>query len=142
MFFIEIKRFIPYSKKKMFFLVNDIENYPKFLYNCKKANISYKNKNEIIATLDIYKGSLNSSFTTKNFLFPYRKIEMHLLKGPLKDLKGFWKFNEINNGCIIELKLIISLNNSLINTPMKFLLDIYSKKILKNFSDRAKMLYG
>jgi ribosome-associated toxin RatA of RatAB toxin-antitoxin module len=125
----------------MFCLVNDINNYSNFLDNCKSSKIESYKKNEVIATLQIKKGSLNSHFTTKNFLYPYKKIEMYLLKGPISNLKGFWKFDEFNNGSIIELKLIVELDNYLVNKSIKFLLDIYSKKILNAFYERAKHLY-
>lgn len=141
MLFIKIKRFIPFTTKQMFFLVNDINNYSNFLSNCKSSNIESNNKNQIIATLQIYKGSFSSYFTTKNFSYPYKKIEMHLIKGPIKNLKGFWKFDSFKKGCIIELKLIIELDNYLINKSIKFLIDIYSKKILNCFYNRAKYLY-
>jgi ribosome-associated toxin RatA of RatAB toxin-antitoxin module len=141
MLFIKIKRFMPFSTKQMFCLVNDINNYSNFLDNCKSSKIDYSKKNEIVATLQIKKGSINSYFTTKNFLYPYKKIEMYLLKGPIKNLKGLWKFDEFNKGSIIELKLIFELDNYLMNKSMKFLLDIYSKKILNSFYERAKYLY-
>ena len=132
---------MPFSTKQMFCLVNDINNYSNFLDNCNSSKIDYNKKNEIIATLQIKKGSINSYFTTKNFLYPYKKIEMYLLEGPIKNLKGLWKFDEFNKGSIIELKLIFELDNYLMNKSMKFLLDIYSKKILNSFYERAKYLY-
>ena len=141
MLFIKIKRFMPFSKKQMFCLVNDINNYSMFLSNCKSSKIEYHKKNEVVATLKINKGSFNSFFTTKNFLYPYEKIEIYLLKGPIKNLKGFWKFDSFNKGTIVELQLILDLDNNLINQSIKFLIDIYSKKILNSFYERAKYLY-
>ena len=125
----------------MFCLVNDIENYSNFLENCKSSKIESNNKNELIATLQIKKGSINSFFTTKNYLYPYKKIEMYLLNGPIRSLKGFWKFEEFNKGSIIELKLALELDNYFLKKSIKFLLDIYSKKILNSFYERAKFLY-
>jgi len=142
MLFIKIKRFIPFTPKQMFCLVNDIENYYKFLDNCTSSKIEHSKNNELIATLQIRKGSINSFFTTKNYLYPYKKIEMYLINGPIKNLKGFWKFEEFNKGSIIELKLALELDNYFINKSIKFLLDIYSKKILNSFYERAKYLYG
>ena len=141
MLFIKMKKYIPFSEKQMFFLVNDINNYSKFLSNCKSSNINSYGKNELIATIEVYKGSFNSYFTTKNFLYPYKKIEMYLIDGPLKNLKGFWKFDKFEKGCIIELQLALELDNYFINKSIKILFDIYAKKILNCFYNRAKYLY-
>jgi ribosome-associated toxin RatA of RatAB toxin-antitoxin module len=75
---------------RLFALINDIESYPLFIPWCTRAKVLSKTDREIVATLGVRRGPLQSEFTTRNELEPDRRILMHLVEGPFKMLEGEW----------------------------------------------------
>ena len=67
-----------YSPAEMYALVNDVDAYPKFLPWCKSSRIVSQSGNEMIASVEIARGALNKTFTTKNTLQKPRKIQIAL----------------------------------------------------------------
>lgn len=83
---------VPYTTRQMFELVNMIEDYPRFLPWCHSSEIISRTETEVIATLEINWKGMHKSFTTRNCLTPYDRIEITLVKGPLHKLNGIWNF--------------------------------------------------
>ena len=74
----------------MFTLVNDIESYPAFLPWCRRARVASRTDGELTATIEIAKGPIAKQFSTRNTLAPDRRIDMHLVSGPFRALRGAW----------------------------------------------------
>ena len=75
---------------KLFDLINDIENYPSFIPWCTHAKVLSKSERQLVATIGVKQGPLQSEFTTRNDLERPRLIQMHLIAGPFKMLEGEW----------------------------------------------------
>jgi ribosome-associated toxin RatA of RatAB toxin-antitoxin module len=139
---IERSAYVPFSAKQMFDLVNDIKAYPLFLPGCNQANLISQTEHEIMASLEVSKGPIKQSFTTRNVLTPAKCIEMNLVKGPFKKLHGVWHFNDLSEGnCKISLTLDFELSGML-----KFAFGgVFSQvagSMVDSFSKRAKVVYG
>ena len=74
---------VHYSPAEMFALVNDIDAYSKFLPWCKSSRIVSQSGNEMIASVEIARGALNKTFTTKNTLKSNKRIQIALVDGPI-----------------------------------------------------------
>ena len=56
---------VHYSPAEMYALVNDIASYPKFLPWCKSSKVISETSHEMTASVEIARGGLNKTFTTK-----------------------------------------------------------------------------
>ena len=84
-----------HSREKMFNLVDQVEDYPNFLPWCGKAEIIEHTEKVTKATILITYRNVKQSFTTKNVKIYPSKMNINLIDGPFKTLKGEWKFIEI-----------------------------------------------
>ena len=93
----EIKRsaLVAQPPSRLFALINDIESYPRFIPWCTHAKVESRSEREIVATIGVQRGPLQSEFTTRNVLEPDRRILMHLVSGPFKMLEGEWLLSPI-----------------------------------------------
>jgi ribosome-associated toxin RatA of RatAB toxin-antitoxin module len=81
--------------RRLFDLINDIDSYPSFIPWCTRARVLSRSDREIVATIGVQRGPLQSEFTTRNELEPDRRILMHLVDGPFKMLEGEWLLTPI-----------------------------------------------
>ncbi|MFT5162635.1 MAG: ribosome-associated toxin RatA of RatAB toxin-antitoxin module, partial [Alteromonadaceae bacterium] len=106
---------VMHSAKAIFDLVNDIEKYPAFLPNCSSAAIINASSDQITASVEIKKGPVCKTFTTKNTLSNENKIVMELVNGPFKQLHGHWLFTRLDdNACKVELTLQYEFSSKLV----------------------------
>jgi ribosome-associated toxin RatA of RatAB toxin-antitoxin module len=84
--------------RRLFDLINDIDSYPSFIPWCTHAKVLSRSDREIVATIGVQRGPLQSEFTTRNELEPDRRILMHLVTGPFKMLEGEWLLTPIAQG--------------------------------------------
>jgi ribosome-associated toxin RatA of RatAB toxin-antitoxin module len=110
---------------RLFELINDIESYPSFVPWCTHAKVLSRTDREIVATVGVQRGPLQSEFTTRNELEQDRRVLMHLVTGPFKMLEGEWLLLPIpqaevpgGNGCKVQLTMKFAFKNPL--TAMLF----------------------
>jgi len=103
--------------RTLFELINDIENYPSFIPWCSRAKVLSRSEREIVATIGVQRGPLQSEFTTRNELEPDTRILMHLVDGPFKMLEGEWLLTPIalheGTGCRVQLTMKFAFKNAL-----------------------------
>ena len=133
---------VPFSDKQMFALVNDVENYPQFVPFCKTCTLISQENKFITAKLEISKSSFSKSFTTKNQLFPYNKIEMTLVDGPFKHLSGTWSFISLSDDASrIELNLDFEFSNRLTDMAFSKIFNQLVQSMVAAFTKRASEVY-
>ena len=104
---------------RLFALINDIESYPQFIPWCTHAKVLSRSDREIVATIGVRQGPLNSEFTTRNELEQDRRVLMHLVTGPFKMLEGEWLLTPIPQvgdggvGCRVQLTMKFAFKNPL-----------------------------
>lgn len=102
---------------RLFELISDIESYPSFIPWCSRAKVISRSGNQIIATLGVQRGPLQSEFTTRNELEPDTRILLHLVDGPFKMLEGEWLLTPIalneGTGCRVQLTMKFAFKNAL-----------------------------
>ena len=84
---------VSHTPEQMFDLVNGFERYPEFLPWCGAARVIEATDTIIVGELYIQKGSIRRSFITKNTLTPPARIDLSLVEGPFKSLRGYWLFD-------------------------------------------------
>lgn len=142
----KIKRsaLVHYSPTEMYELVNDVGAYAEFLPWCKSSKVIEQSEQEMIASIEMSRGVLNSTFTTKNNLQPGSMIELSLVDGPFRKLRGFWKFEPLKseNACKISLELDFEFDSRLMSIAAKPVFTQIANSLVDSFSKRAVEVYG
>ncbi len=135
---------VPYSAAQMFALVDDVPAYPEFLPWCGSARELYRDEDEVEATVEIAKGSVRKTFTTRNRLQKDKMIEMRLVSGPFKHLEGFWRFEPLGEGqaCKVSLDLDFEFANRLLSMAIGPVFNAIANSLVDAFVKRAREVYG
>ncbi|WP_428087301.1 type II toxin-antitoxin system RatA family toxin [Candidatus Thioglobus sp.] len=133
---------VPYSAEQMYQLVNQVDNYPKFLNWCSNASILKQTTVQIIASVEINKAGFNQSFTTINELTLNQRIDMQLKEGIFKKLNGAWIFTKLNDSaCKVELNLNFSFSSKIVDMAISPIFTKIANSQLEAFIARAKVVY-
>jgi len=131
-----------YTPRQMFELVGGIENYPYFLPWCRGSQIHHQDEKRVEATLDVAWSGLHKSFTTCNYLYPYERMDIVLIKGPVKHLEGQWHFIPYGErGCKVRLELKVELIGSMVDRVFHPLFQHIANSLVDAFCNRAREIY-
>jgi ribosome-associated toxin RatA of RatAB toxin-antitoxin module len=134
---------VPYTTEQMFDLVNDIEQYPKFLHWCRGARIDLRQGNAVEATLDIGVLGFHQSFKTRNTLQRPERIGIDLVSGPFRRLSGEWRFTAApERGSDIALTLTFEVTSSPFGLVFTSVFEELAGSQMTAFVDRARKIYG
>lgn len=133
---------LPYSAEQVYNLVNDVISYPEFLPWCGGAEVISATDYEMQASVNIAKAGISQTFTTRNHLVPGERIEMHLLDGPFKSLKGEWQFKVLDvDACKIQFEVEFEVNSGLLNAAIGPVFESVASTLVDSFCERAKQVY-
>jgi ribosome-associated toxin RatA of RatAB toxin-antitoxin module len=134
---------VPYTARQMFELVNNIEDYPRFLPWCTKSDVSKRTEQEVIAELEITWKGMHKSFSTRNVLHPYNSMEIQLITGPMRHMQGKWQFVAVNDhACKVLLDLEFEFSGSFIDLLFQPVFQSIANSLVDAFCKRAVELYG
>ncbi len=123
----------------MFALINDIESYPSFVPGCTHARVESRTDTEIVATISVRRGALQAQITTRNVLEPDRRIIMHLVRGPLRELTGEWRLTPVGAlGCRVELTMQFAFSNPISAAIVEPLFEQTVASLVDAFIARAR----
>ena len=133
----------PYTPAQMYALVSDIENYRQYLPWCSSSKILQQAENQVIGRVDIAYLKVTTHFTTANLYSPNERIEMSLVDGPFKHLKGQWLFHPLGTkGCKIEFQLEYKFSNIFLEKLIGPVFEFVIKSIVEAFIKKAQQIYG
>lgn len=135
-------RVVSFSCEQMYTLVNDVERYAEFLPYFSKSIVHHRDEDEVQATLVIAAAGMSKSFTTRNRLQVNKMIEIRLVDGPFSHLEGFWRFDEVLQGCHISFDLEFDFAGRMFSMLLGPLFEQVTDKMVDAFCDRAQVLYG
>ncbi len=134
---------VMYSADAMFNLVNDVASYPEFLPNCAGSTILESSDNLMVASVQIAKGGINKSFTTRNSITLNERIDMELVDGPFDLLTGGWQFVPLDeNASKVILELDYQFSSKLIEMAFGSVFKEVANNMVAAFTERAKVIYG
>ena len=133
-----------YSPAEMYDLVNDVDSYAKFLPWCRSSAVLDETETEMRASVEIAKGVLNKTFTTRNSLTKNSRIGMELIDGPFRQLHGFWLFEPLKTegACRVNLELEFEFNNAMMSLAAKPIFMQIANSLVDAFCKRATEVYG
>ncbi|MFV8818348.1 type II toxin-antitoxin system RatA family toxin [Haliea sp. E17] len=134
---------LPYPAQQIFDLVNDVEAYPAYMDGCVGAQILRREADLIEARLDLAKGPVRQSFSTRNRLLDARHISLELVDGPFERFHGNWEFLSLGEqACKVSLELEFSISSALLGVAAARLFDSVSDNLVGAVEKRARQLYG
>jgi ribosome-associated toxin RatA of RatAB toxin-antitoxin module len=134
---------VPYPAEAMFNLVNNIEDYPRFLPWCRSARILQQSEDEMKATLVLAKGGIHKAFTTRNILISGKMITIELIDGPFRHLDGRWQFEAITpNECQINLDLTFDFSTKILALMFGPIFHQAANSMVDAFCQEARIRYG
>jgi len=134
---------LPYQPQQLFDLVNDIESYPRYLDGCVGAQVLRRDADLVEARLDLAKGGIRQSFSTRNRLVVAREITLELIDGPFESFAGRWDFHALGDaGCKLSLNLEFNMNSSVLGAAAAKLFDRVSNNLVDAVCRRAGEIYG
>ncbi len=139
----QIKRsaLVNFSAEYMFDLVNDVLAYPEFLPWCSRAWILESQSWEMVARIEVTKGALVQSFTTRNHLKRPHEIHLSLVEGPFKSLAGSWLFSALDeSACKVEFALQFDLSKAIAGLALGPVFSQATGTMVDAFCMRAKAL--
>ncbi len=134
---------IGYSARRMFDLVDLVEEYPQFLPWCVRTELIARDEKKTAATLYINYHGVKANFSTENEKEIPTLMLIRLLDGPFRRLEGQWRFHVLaEDACKIEFSLTYEFSSRLLE---KVIGPVFGK-IIGSFVDafikRAQERYG
>jgi ribosome-associated toxin RatA of RatAB toxin-antitoxin module len=135
---------VHYSPAEMFQLVNDVAAYASFLPWCRSSAVISESETEMLASVEIAKGVLNKTFTTKNRLQRDNRIELQLVDGPFRKLSCYWQFDALktDNACKVTLELDFEFDSAMMSIAAKPIFTQIANSLVDSFCKRAVEVYG
>jgi len=134
---------LPHTAPELFELVNDIESYPLYMDGCVGARVLRREGQLLEARLDLSKGGMRQSFTTRNTLVGVEAITLELVEGPFEFFEGRWGFQGLgDSACKVSLHIEFDIKNSVLGVAAGKLFERVSNKLVESVSQRAKVIYG
>ncbi|MCC8369420.1 MAG: ubiquinone-binding protein [Rickettsia endosymbiont of Oxypoda opaca] len=134
-------KILPYSPAELFYLVLDIEAYPKFLPWCAAAKIISKNNEQIIAELVLqvkgFSEKYQSSITCKILDGERYLINVEAISGPFKYLKNIWQFSPDVKGSLVEFNIDFKMQSSILDKLIGGYFVKATEKMINAFEKRA-----
>ena len=132
----------PFTPAQMYALVSDIENYKNYLPWCPSSQVLKREGNKITGRVDISYLKVKAHFTTENINCENQRIDLSLVDGPFKHLKGHWLFTPLGTtGCKIEFKLDYAFSNFIIQKVIGTVFEMVIKNIVDSLVKKAHEIY-
>jgi ribosome-associated toxin RatA of RatAB toxin-antitoxin module len=134
---------LPYSARQLFELVSDVEAYPSYMDGCVGAHILHRDDQLLEARLDLARGGIKQSFSTRNRMHAAREITLELLDGPFEYFTGHWDFRALSDSaCKLSLYLEFKFNSTLLGAAASRLFEKATNNLVDAVGRRATQLYG
>ena len=136
--FIKKSEEINVSHDLIFALINNVEDYHKFLPWCSDSKIISDTNNKMAAEIEISKNFVNWKFSTENTYSLNKRIDIKLIDGPFNHLEGYWKFKKLDNyNTTVELYLEYKFDSRMIELSIKPIFSKIMSSILDSFISEA-----
>lgn len=134
---------MPYSAEQMFDLVNDIEQYPRYLRSCKSARVISSTPEELVGELCLAKAGIRQCFTTRNKLNRPESIELELVEGEFSRFRGRWHFQPLSeSACNFGIDIEFAFKSALVGFAAEKLLAGAMGELVDAMVRRAHEVYG
>ena len=143
-----MKRFfehhVPHLPQKMYEIVADLEDYPRFVPNCKAMAVRPDSAdNTKLATMTLFFGPITQAYTSRVAFDPeQRTIRAKAVDGPFAYLDSVWSFEPEGMGTRVRFEVDFKISNVLIAAVAEPAFAAKQAEIIQAFVDEADRRYG
>jgi ribosome-associated toxin RatA of RatAB toxin-antitoxin module len=138
-----------YSPREMYALVIAVEDYPKFLPWCERAEVPERHDDGVTARLHMSYLGVRHAFTTRNSHQLDSSVVLDLVDGPFSQLDGTWQFVPVPTAegvtakaCRIDFDLRYDFENRALEALVSPVFDRIANTLVDSFVQRAEQVYG
>lgn len=143
---------LPFSAKKLFNIVIDVEKYPEFLPWCYSVRILSKREKEIVAEVKVSFKLVKAHYISHiEYEAPTAVnpgyIRITSTQGSFKYLYTLWEFipqlskpNSCSNSCLVKFNIQYEFNSIILQSLINLVYKKAQEKIIKAFKERAYSL--
>lgn len=130
---------IEHTAAEMFTLVDDVEQYPRFLPWCARAEVHERSASRTTATLHINYHGIKAHFSTENDKEFPRLMTIRLRDGPFRHLDGSWHFIPLGEtACKIEFRLRYEFSSRLLEKAVGPVFNHIADTFVESFVKRTR----
>jgi ribosome-associated toxin RatA of RatAB toxin-antitoxin module len=138
-----------YSPHEIYALVIAVEDYPRFLPWCARAEVLQRSPDGLTARLHLAYAGVRHAFTTRNVHTPDTSVHIGLVDGPFSLLDGTWNFRPLpvpagsgEQACKIEFEMRYAFANGALESVISPVFDRIANTFVDAFVRRAEQVYG
>jgi ribosome-associated toxin RatA of RatAB toxin-antitoxin module len=129
---------VRHSATRMYGLVNDVAAYPRRFSWCEGSQVIEQSDQHMLARLDLRIAGLRTSFTTRNTLVAPTRIELQLVEGPFRQLRGLWVFHTLSeDACKVSLSMDFEVANKLVGSALAIGFQGLADRLVDDFCRQA-----
>ena len=127
----------------MFRLVDDVDSYSEFLPWCNRSEVLSRSNDTVEATLELHKGAVSKTFSTRNTLRENEAIDLELLGGPFRHLSGGWTFQSLGaQGSKVTLEHEFEFESRMVDMMFGAFFEETCNSLVDAFTARAVAVFG
>ncbi|MEO8685954.1 MAG: type II toxin-antitoxin system RatA family toxin [Devosia sp.] len=144
-----MKRFfehhVRHLPQKMYEIVADLEDYPRFVPNCKAMVVRPDGASDTtkLATMTLFFGPITQAYTSRVTFDPVQHtIRAKAVDGPFAYLDSVWSFEPEGMGTRVRFEVDFTISNVLIAAVAEPAFAAKQAQIIQAFVDEADRRYG
>lgn len=139
------ERHVPHMPQRMFDIVADLRDYPRFVPNCKAMEVRRDpaSSDVVFAKMTLFFGPITQAYTSK--VVNDRTaltIKAKAVDGPFSYLDSIWSFEPEGMGTRVRFEIDFKISNPLIAAVAEPAFAAKQEEIMRAFSDEADRRYG
>ncbi|MBU1306122.1 MAG: type II toxin-antitoxin system RatA family toxin [Alphaproteobacteria bacterium] len=141
------ERHVPHLPQRMFEVVSDLADYPRFVPNCKAMVVrpapGASDGGMKLATMTLYFGPITQSYTSQVAADPVAlTITAKAVDGPFSFLNSLWRFEPEGMGTRVRFEIDFKISNPFIAAIAEPAFAAKQDEIMQAFSDEADRRFG
>lgn len=141
------QRHVPHLPQRMFDIVADLEDYPRFIPNCRAMSVRRDPAATVgdvrLAKMTLAFGPITQSYTSRVMLdAEARSIRAKAVDGPFAYLDSIWTFDPEGQGTRVRFEIDFKISNPLIAAVAEPAFAAKQEEIMLAFCDEADRRFG
>ncbi|HEY0032386.1 MAG TPA: type II toxin-antitoxin system RatA family toxin [Devosia sp.] len=140
------ERHVPHLPQRMFEIVTDLEDYPKFIPNCKAMDVRpdpAAGGNVFLAKMTLFFGPITQSYTSRVTIDPQAlTIKAKAVDGPFAYLDSVWSFEAEGQGTRVRFEIDFKISNIFIAAVAEPAFAAKQEEIMRAFCEEADRRFG
>ena len=141
------ERHVPHLPQRMFEIVADLSDYPRFVPNCKAMDVRQDPvagaADVKLAKMTLYFGPITQAYTSRVTVDPQAMtIRAKAVDGPFAYLDSVWSFESEGQGTRVRFEIDFKISNPFIAAVAEPAFAAKQEEIMRAFAEEADRRFG